>query len=134
MVTVIALTPILSVMLFLVLLRMPAMKAMPISLLVTAILAFAYWKVPVVHISASIIEGIMIGVSILYIVFGAILLLNTLQASGAIDSIRSFLMNVTPDRRIQVILIAWLFGAFIEGAAGFGTPAAIAAPLLVAVG
>ncbi|KAB8127940.1 L-lactate permease [Gracilibacillus oryzae] len=134
MMTIVALTPILAVFLFLVVLRMPAIKAMPISLLVTAILAFFYWKVPFVQISASLIEGILIGTSILYIVFGAILLLNTLQNSGAIDSIRNFFMGVTPDRRVQVVLIAWLFGAFIEGAAGFGTPAAIVAPLLVVLG
>ncbi|SDC62193.1 L-lactate permease [Shouchella lonarensis] len=134
MVTIVALTPILSVMVFLVFMRMPAMKAMPISLVVTAILALIYWKIPLPYIGASIIEGILIGCSILYIVFGAILLLNTLQATGAIYAIRSYLISVTPDRRIQAILIAWLFGAFIEGAAGFGTPAAIAAPLLVAVG
>ncbi|GAE93447.1 L-lactate permease [Gracilibacillus boraciitolerans JCM 21714] len=135
MMTFVALTPpILAVFLFLVLLRMPAMKGMPISLAVTAILAFFYWKVPFLQISASIFEGILIGVSILYIVFGAILLLNTLQKSGAIDTIRKFYMDVTPDRRVQVIIIAWLFGAFIEGAAGFGTPAAIVAPLLVVLG
>ena len=43
-------------------------------------------------------------------------------------------MNISPDRRVQAILIAWLFGGFIEGAAGFGTPAALAAPLLLAIG
>ncbi|UOQ86762.1 L-lactate permease [Gracilibacillus salinarum] len=134
MMTMVALTPILAVFLFLVLLRMPAMKAMPISLAVTAVLAFFYWKVPAVQISASIVEGVLIGISILYIVFGAILLLNTLQKSGAIDTIRAFFMGVTPDRRVQLILIAWLFGAFIEGSAGFGTPAAIVAPLLVVLG
>ncbi|GAB2538883.1 L-lactate permease [Gracilibacillus alcaliphilus] len=134
MMTLVALAPILAVFLFLVLLRMPAMKAMPISLLVTGVLAFFYWKVSFVQISASIIEGVLIGVSILYIVFGAILLLNTLQKGGAIDTIRNFFIDVSPDRRVQIILIAWLFGAFIEGAAGFGTPAAIVAPLLVVLG
>ncbi|UOQ46647.1 L-lactate permease [Gracilibacillus caseinilyticus] len=134
MMTIVALTPILAVFLFLVILRMPAMKAMPISLVVTAVLAFFFWKVPAIQISASIMEGVLIGVSILYIVFGAILLLNTLQKSGAIDTIRTFFMGVTPDRRVQSILIAWLFGAFIEGSAGFGTPAAIVAPLLVVLG
>src|SRR5699024_8661175 len=117
MMTIVALAPILAVFFFLVLLPMPAMKAMPISLGVTAILAFYYWKVPIVHLIASIMEGILIAISILYIVFGAILLLNTLQKSGAINTIRNFFMGVTPDRRVQVILIAWLFGAFLEGAA-----------------
>ncbi|UTR14062.1 L-lactate permease [Salipaludibacillus sp. LMS25] len=132
--SIIALTPIISVMLFLVVLKMPAVRAMAISLVATALLAIVYWQVPFIIISASFIEGIIIGISILYIVFGAILLLNTLKLSGAIDTIRASFMGVSPDRRVQLIIIAWLFGAFIEGAAGFGTPAAIAAPLLVALG
>ncbi|ARK29016.1 L-lactate permease [Halalkalibacter krulwichiae] len=134
MATIIALTPILAVLIFLVFMRMPAMKAMPISLFVTALVAYLFWKVPMVQIAAASIEGILIGLSILYIVLGAILLLNTLQLSGAIDTIRNSFLGISNDRRVQVILIAWLFGAFIEGAAGFGTPAAIAAPLLVALG
>ncbi|MBB5174635.1 lactate permease LctP family transporter [Texcoconibacillus texcoconensis] len=134
MTTFIALTPIIAVMVFLVILRMPAMKAMPISLLATAFLAYLYWQVPIIHITASMIEGVIVGISILYIVFGAILLLNTLKISGAIDTIRNSFMKVSGDRRVQAIIIAWSFGSFIEGAAGFGTPAAIAAPLLVALG
>jgi lactate permease len=66
--------------------------------------------------------------------FGAILLLNTLQESGAIGSIRQSLLGISRDRRVQVIIIAWLFGSFIEGASGFGTPAVIVVPLLVAIG
>ncbi|TFE01470.1 L-lactate permease [Jeotgalibacillus salarius] len=129
-----ALTPVLAVFLFLVILKLPAAKAMPISLGVTALLAFFIWQVPAVQISAAIIEGLIIAVSILWIVFGAILLLNTLKKSGALDSIRNGFTQITADRRVQLIIIAWLFGSFIEGAAGFGTPAAIAAPLLVALG
>ncbi len=132
--TLVALTPITAVLLFLVVLRMPAIKAMPISLIATAVLAIFYWKVPFIQVLAASLEGIIIGVSILYIVFGAILLLNTLKLSGAIDTIRNSFLGITADRRVQLIIIAWLFGAFIEGAAGFGTPAAIAAPLLVALG
>lgn len=132
--SLVALTPIIAVLLFLVVLRMPAVKAMPISLLATALLAVLYWKVPVIQVLAASLEGIIIGISILYIVFGAILLLNTLKLSGAIDTIRNSFLGITADRRVQLIIIAWLFGAFIEGAAGFGTPAAIAAPLLVALG
>lgn len=132
--TLVALTPIIAVLLFLVVLRMPAVKAMPISLLATAILAIVYWQVPVIQVFAASLEGIVIGTTILYIVFGAILLLNTLKLSGAIDTIRNSFLGISADRRVQLIIIAWLFGAFIEGAAGFGTPAAIGAPLLVALG
>ncbi|HNP27266.1 MAG TPA: L-lactate permease, partial [Nitrosomonas sp.] len=56
------------------------------------------------------------------------------KCSGAIAAIRRSFSNISPDRRVQVIIIAWLFGCFIEGASGFGTPAAIIAPLLVALG
>src|SRR5690606_14464039 len=65
---------------------------------------------------------------------GAILLLYTLRESGAIATIRRGFMDISPDRRVQAIIIAWLFGSLIEGASGFGTPAAIAAPLLMAIG
>ncbi|WP_223703445.1 L-lactate permease [Sutcliffiella deserti] len=129
-----ALTPILTVFLFLVILRLPATVAMPISLGITAILAFTSWKVPGIIIAASLIEGIVIAFSILWIIFGAILLLNTLSKSGALEAIRSGFTVITKDMRVQLIIVAWLFGAFIEGAAGFGTSAAIGAPILVALG
>ncbi|TMW70584.1 L-lactate permease [Alteribacter natronophilus] len=129
-----ALTPVISVMILLVVLKLPAVKAMTISLGATAVLAFLYWQVPLVVITASFFEGAMIGLSILYIVFGAVLLLNTLRLSGAIDTIRNGFTGISPDRRVQLIIIAWLFGAFLEGAAGFGTPAAIVAPLLIVLG
>jgi lactate permease len=127
-------TPILAVFIFLVILRLPATIAMPISYCITAILALLVWKIPFIQIAAGSIEGIIIAVSILWIVFGAILLLNTLSNSGALTSIRNGFLGISRDRRVQLIIIAWLFGAFIEGAAGFGTPAAIGAPLLVALG
>jgi lactate permease len=64
---------------------------------------------------------VLITIEVLWIIFGAILLLNTLKQSGAIFVIRHGFNSVSSDRRIQIIIIAWLFGAFIEGASGFGT-------------
>jgi lactate permease len=122
------------VLLFLVILRWPAMKAMSISLVITALMTAYIWQVPVIQISASAIEGWIIAASILIIVFGALFLLNTLTQGGAISVIRAGFIGITPDRRIQLIIIAWLFGSFLEGASGFGTPAAICAPLLLALG
>jgi lactate permease len=132
--TLAALTPILAIFILLVVLRLPASKAMPLSLFLTGALAFLVWKVPAVHIAASVMEGWMISLSILWILFGAILLLNTLTSAGAMERIRGMFFAISPDCRVQAIIIAWLFGAFIEGAAGFGTPAAITAPLMVALG
>jgi lactate permease len=77
---------------------------------------------------------LIIAGELLYIIFGAVLLLNTLEESGGLLKIRQSFQSITADRRIQVIIIAWLFGSFIEGSAGFGTPAAVAGPLLVGLG
>lgn len=129
-----AVLPILVAGLLLVGLRLPAKKAMPIVYIVTSLVALVVWEVSFNRVLASTIQGLLITVAVLWIIFGAILLLNTLKHSGAIAVIRQGFNNVSPDRRVQVIIIAWLFGSFIEGASGFGTPAAIAAPLMVAIG
>jgi lactate permease len=126
--------PIAVVAFFLVGLRWPARKAMPISYIVAVALALWVWQVPAAQVAAASVNGLMTAASLVYIIFGAILLLNVLQESGALRAIRLGFTNITPDRRIQVIIIAWLFGSFIEGAAGFGTPAAVAVPLLVGLG
>ena len=131
---VLSLLPIAAVGLFLVVLRWPAARAMPISYLAAAGLALGVWQVPGAQVAAASMKGLIIAAELLFIVFGAILLLNTLEESGGLQRIRQSFRDITPDRRIQVIIIAWLFGSFIEGAAGFGTPAAVAVPLLVGLG
>ncbi len=129
-----SLLPIAVVALLLVILRWPASRAMPLSYLTAAVLALGVWKVPALRVAAATLNGLIVAATLLYIIFGAILLLATLRESGALATIRQGFIDITPDRRIQVIIIAWLFGAFIEGAAGFGTPAAVAVPLLVGLG
>lgn len=126
--------PIAVVGLLLVGLRWPASRAMPVSFIVAAGLALFVWQVSFARVAAAAVNGLVVAATLLYIIFGAILLLNTLQESGAMRAIRSGFTDITPDRRIQVIIIAWLFGSFIEGAAGFGTPAAVGVPLLVGLG
>jgi lactate permease len=132
--SVLALLPILSVFVLIVLFKWPATRAMPVAFLITVFLALAVWKVPLPQIGAASIDGLVTAASILYIVLGAVLLLNLLQESGSIHAIRTSMFLISPDRRVQAIIVAFFFGAFIEGSAGFGTPAAVAAPLLVAVG
>jgi len=132
--SLLALMPILTAFLLLVVANRPANQAMPVAYLVTVVIALLVWKVSFIQIAASTIEGIIVTVEVLYIVFGAILLLNILQESGAISKIRQGLLDVSRDRRIQVILIAWLLGGFIEAASGFGSTPVIVVPLLVAIG
>ncbi|MDG1892648.1 MAG: L-lactate permease [Verrucomicrobiota bacterium] len=129
-----SLLPIVVVMVFLVVLRWPASRAMPLSYVTAAGLALLVWKISATQVFAASLKGLIVAASLLYIIFGAILLLNTLRESGAIATIRAGFTSITPDRRIQVILIAWLFGSFIEGSAGFGSPAAVVVPLLVGLG
>lgn len=129
-----AFAPILLAASLLIGLRWPASRAMPIVFIFTAAIGLFVWDMSVSRIIASTLQGLVITLGLLWIIFGAILLLNTLKHSGGITAIRAGFTTISPDRRVQAIIIAWLFGCFIEGASGFGTPAAIAAPLLVAVG
>jgi len=114
--------------------RWPAKYAMPLVFVLTALIGLLAWDMTFNRVLASTLQGLILTAAILWIIFGAILLLNTLKHSGGIASIRRGFANVSPDKRVQVLIVAWLFGCFIEGASGFGTPAAVAAPLLVALG
>jgi lactate permease len=130
----VAFLPILVALVLMVGCRMGAMKAMPISWLVCAIGAFLVWKLPAGYIVALSLQGIVSATGVLIIVFGALLILHTLQYSGGMETIQYGMQTVSKDMRIQAIIIGYMFGAFIEGAAGFGTPAALAAPLLLSLG
>ncbi|WP_322520653.1 L-lactate permease [Guyparkeria halophila] len=129
-----ALLPLATVFVLLVVRRWPAWRAMPVAWLMTVVLALLVWRTEPAVAAAASMHGVVTALNILTIVFGAILLLYTLRESGAIESIRAGFVSISPDRRVQAIIVAWLFGGLLEGAAGFGTPAAIAAPLLVAIG
>ena len=114
--------------------RVPAKWAMPLVYVTAVVIALNVWKMPSLEVAASTIQGLFLTFDLLLIIFGAILLLNTLERSGGVAAIRRSFHDISDDRRVQVVIIAWLFGSFIEGAAGFGTPAAVAAPLMVAMG
>ncbi|MBT2959552.1 L-lactate permease [Vibrio anguillarum] len=130
----VAFSPIVVAAILLVGLNWPARKAMPVAFALTVAIALTFWDMSANRVLASVLQGFGITISVLWIVFGAIFLLNTLKHTGAITTIRNGFTDVSADRRVQAIIIAWCFGSFIEGASGFGTPAAIAAPLLVAIG
>lgn len=130
----VAFSPIVVAAILLVGLNWPAKRAMPVAFGLTVVIALLGWDMSTTRVLASVFQGLGITVAVLWIVFGAIFLLNTLKHTGAIATIRNGFTNISPDRRVQAIIIAWCFGSFIEGASGFGTPAAIAAPLLVAIG
>ena len=129
-----AASPLVLAMILLVGFKVAAKYAMPIVFLLTAGVAYSYWGMDIPQIGASIVEGLFVSADITYIIFSAILLLTVLKYSGGLARIRQQFTSLSSDRRVQIIIIAWFFGCFIEGASGFGTPAAIVAPLLVAIG
>lgn len=132
--SLLALLPIATVGVMLVGWRLPASRTMPVAYLVTLLLSAVVWKTSALGLATASIQGLILAASLLYIIFGALLLLATLSASGAVATIRDAFTRISPDRRVQAIIVGWLFGSFIEGASGFGTPAAIAAPLMLALG
>ena len=129
-----AATPILLGGILLIGFRIAAKWAMPLVYLAAVVIALFAWDVDFTRVAAATVRGLFSTFDILYIVFGAILLLHTLERSGGVRAIRQGFHDISDDRRVQVVIIAWTFGSFIEGAAGFGAPAAIASPLLVALG
>ncbi|WP_449354789.1 L-lactate permease [Virgibacillus natechei] len=126
--------PILFLFIFLIILRWSARTSMIIAFVSVIILAGFVWEVPAKKIAGASFIGLETAFSILYIVFGALLLLNMLKESGGLGVIRNNISGVTEDRRIQVILILWIFGAFLEGAAGYGSTGAVIGSMLVGLG
>src|SRR6056297_83626 len=134
MLILLALLPLAAIAVIMVLLYQPATITMPIAWGIAAVAAYIGWEMSPTLIAAASIRGALTATRILVIVFGAILLLYTLKQSGAFEVINAGFSSISDDRRVQVILLVFLMGSFIEGAAGFGTPAAIVGPLLVGLG
>ena len=94
-----AATPIILAAILLVGLNISARRAMPAVYLAAVGIAFYFWEVSFNRILASTMQGMLITIAVLWIIFGAIMLLNTLQNSGAISTIRAGFTNISPDRR-----------------------------------
>lgn len=112
----------------------PAKYAMPVTWLMVTVLGLCFWGMDLLTVVAYSIAGLLSSIEVLIIIFGAILVMNTLKLSGAMSAIGNGFRSVSPDARVQAVIIGFLFVSFIEGAAGFGTPAALAAPLMMSLG
>ena len=126
--------PILMVIVAMLAFSLPAKVALPLGWVATLVVALGHWRQDALTAFAWAADGFLESLGTLAIVFGAILVMNTLKHSGAVVAIQRGFNGLNPDRRIQAILVSYVFGAFIEGAAGFGSPAALAAPLLISLG
>lgn len=112
----------------------PAKLAMPISWAITLVLGLLAWQMDILSVIAYSIAGLFSSIEVLIIIFGAILVMNTLKMSGGMVAINNGFRSISPDARVQAVIIGFLFVSFIEAAAGFGTPAALAAPLMISLG
>ena len=126
--------PLLVVAVLLVAALWPATRAMPVAWASAVVVAYLVWEMPVRWILAASIEGLLVSVQILWIVFAALLLLYTMMRSGAFDVLNRNFASISDDPRVQVVLVGFFLATFLEGVAGFGTPAAVVAPLLFALG
>lgn len=112
----------------------PAKIAMPISWVMVVVLGFFFWDMDLATLAAYSLSGLLSSIEVLIIILGAIVVMNTLKMSGGMSTINNGFRAVSPDSRVQAIIIGFMFVSFIEGAAGFGTPAALAGPLMVSLG
>ncbi len=130
-----AMLPIIWLMFALTALKMPGFKACGLAALLAAILAPLYWKQPVSFTAAAALEGILNALwPICLVIIAALFTYQLSLETGAMEDIKQMLAGVSRDGRIQVLIVAWAFGLFMEGMAGFGTAVAIPAGILVALG
>ena len=131
---ILAFLPILLSLILMMVFNWKARTCLLISWVLASIFAFFFWNIDIEALLASSFFGMLSSVDVLIIITGAILLMNTLKASGATASINRGFKSICPDKRVQACIIGFSFCSFIEAAAGFGTPAALAGPLLVSLG
>lgn len=131
---ILAILPFLVFIFLLFIKKTTLFKASIITLIFYTLLAIFYWKILGTSLYISFGKGIFVAIDIFIIIFGAIFFLEILKELNIIKNISHYLSNISKDYRIQVILIAWFFECFLEGTAGFGTPAAVAVPLLIGLG
>lgn len=134
MLALLAFIPILVTLLLMMIFNWPAKWCLLISWILAGVFAFFFFDIDFKAIFAGSIFGMLNTADVLIIILGAILLMNTLKKSGATASINRGFMNICPDKRVQACIIGFSFCSFIEAAAGFGTPAALAGPLMVSLG
>jgi lactate permease len=131
---ILSILPFLVFLYFLFIKKISLLKASLIILSVYTFLAIFYWKIIPSFLYLSYAKGFLTSIDIFIIIIGAVFFLEILKDLKIIKNISYYLGGLSKDYRIQIILIAWFLECFIEGTAGFGTPAAIAVPLLIGIG
>ena len=130
-----ALLPIIWLIVALGFLKLPGYKACPVAVIISAVVAVAAFGMPGTDAATAFLEGVALAVwPILLVIVAAIFAYNLTVYTKSMDVIKQMLTTVSKDSRILALLIAWGFGAFMEGMAGFGTAVAIPASIMVGLG
>ncbi|MFH7807340.1 MULTISPECIES: L-lactate permease [unclassified Acinetobacter] len=133
--SLIALIPIIFFFLALAVFRLKGSVAGTITVVLALLVSLFAYKMPVLMALASMVYGFFYGLwPIAWIIIGAVFLYKISVKTGQFDIIRSSILSITEDQRLQMLLVGFAFGTFLEGAAGFGAPVAITAALLVGLG
>ncbi len=133
--SLIASLPILFFFFALIKLKLKGYIAATWTVAIALVVALLFYKMPVDRALASVVYGFFYGLwPIAWIIIAAVFVYKISVKTGQFDIIRSSILSITPDQRLQMLIVGFSFGAFLEGAAGFGAPVAITAALLVGLG
>jgi lactate permease len=129
-----ALSPIIVVLILMIGFRWGGSKAGPVGWITAVIVASAFFGATPGLLAYSQLKGLLLTVYVLYIIWMALVLYNVVHEAGAIAVIGRAISRLTSDRVMQLLILSWVFSAFLQGVAGFGVPIAVVAPLLIGMG
>ena len=113
---------------------MPSANALPLVAFLAYIIMLVVFQRDANAVHAEVISGLLLAWTPILIIAGAIFLFRTMEATGSLDTIKNWLNTISDNKVAQLMIVGWVFAFMLEGASGFGTPAAIAAPILVGLG
>ncbi|MBO2554320.1 L-lactate permease [Shewanella algae] len=127
--------PLLVMILLILKIKMPIHQAVLITLLLTLVEATIFWHTPALTLGSAMAYGVIKGLwPIVIVILGAIFSYNLMLQTRSMEVLKNLLAGISDDKRIQVLLISWCFGGFLEAAAGYGTAVAIPIGILIALG
>jgi len=129
-----ALSPIIVVLILMIGFRWGGSKAGPVGWLTAIIVSLAFFGTTPELLAYSQIKGLLLTFYVLYIIWMALVLYNVVNEAGAITVIGRAISRLTGDRVMQLLILSWVFSAFLQGVGGFGVPIAVVAPLLIGMG
>ncbi len=132
---ILAISPIVWLFVAMLIFKIEGYKAGFGALVLSCILAFVRWQMPLLNVATAMLEGVLFAIwPILIVIIAAVFTYRVITFTGAIDNIKYSISGISTDKRILVILIGWCFAGFLEGVAGFGIPIAIPAGMLWGMG